>query len=228
MDIKVIASGSSGNCYKVSDGSTTLLLDAGIPFKEIQKGVEWKMTAVDGCIITHRHGDHSKSIPELLRRGFDVYSNNDVCSLFPLVQKVYPMKKFVVKTFEITPFPCTHDVECYGYLLHSTVTDERLLYFTDTAYVKYQFSNIDYIMAEANYSFDVMAENSKSGQLPWNVSNRVLSTHMSIDNLIRFLQSNIMHKVNEIYLLHLSDANSNAEEFKLRVQKETGAIVYVC
>ena len=39
IDIKAIASGSSGNCYRVSDGSTALLLDAGISIYKDRKSV---------------------------------------------------------------------------------------------------------------------------------------------------------------------------------------------
>ena len=42
MEIKVIASGSSGNAYTISDGATTLLLDAGVPLREIQVGTGFR------------------------------------------------------------------------------------------------------------------------------------------------------------------------------------------
>ena len=36
MEIMPIASGSTGNAYRVSDGESALLLDAGIPIRAIQ------------------------------------------------------------------------------------------------------------------------------------------------------------------------------------------------
>jgi hypothetical protein len=37
IDIKVLASSSSGNAIRISDGTTRLLLDAGLPFPEIKR-----------------------------------------------------------------------------------------------------------------------------------------------------------------------------------------------
>jgi len=55
MEIKVLASGSSGNAYFVSDGKTPLLLEAGIPFKEIQRGLNFRLQELVGCLISHEH-----------------------------------------------------------------------------------------------------------------------------------------------------------------------------
>ena len=43
MEVKVLASGSSGNAYRISDGETALLLDAGIPLKAIQAGLGFRV-----------------------------------------------------------------------------------------------------------------------------------------------------------------------------------------
>lgn len=74
MDIRPIASGSSGNAYWISDGKTPLLLDAGIPMKAIQIGCGFRVRELGGCFITHCHGDHSKAAKDLLRYGVDVYT----------------------------------------------------------------------------------------------------------------------------------------------------------
>jgi len=225
--IRVLASGSSGNCYYVSDGKTDMLLDAGIPFKKIQERCGFHTSTIAAALITHRHGDHAKAVPELLRRGTAVYGNNDTCALFPEIHVMQFGIPYHIGTWIVRIFPCQHDVECYGYLLQSDATGERLLYFTDTAFIRYKFTDIDYIMAEANYSFDVLADNAKNSKLPYFVSERVLHTHMSIDTLLDFLKANMLSKVKEIYLLHLSNANSDAMDFKCRVEEETGAAVYV-
>lgn len=49
-------SGSSGNCYSLTDESgKILLLDAGIPLPEIKKLVKWKVGDVVGTFISHSH-----------------------------------------------------------------------------------------------------------------------------------------------------------------------------
>ena len=227
MDIKVIASGSSGNAYLIGDGHTLLLLDAGISFKRIQIGCGFRTSSIDGCLVTHRHGDHAASIPKLLQRGITVYSNADVAGLYPGVQSVDALRKFRIGTFRVLPFEAEHDVPCYGYQVTSTATDEKLVYITDSAYVRYTFTGLTHLMIEANYDEDIMLGNVRDEKIPFSLAERVAGTHMSIDTLIDLLRANDMTKVRQIYLLHLSDNNSDAEAFKRLVQQETGAEVYI-
>jgi phosphoribosyl 1,2-cyclic phosphodiesterase len=84
MEIKILASGSSGNAYRISDGKTTILLDAGIVLRSIQIGCQFKLSQIEGCFITHSHMDHSKVARELARLGVDVYTSQgtiDACGL---------------------------------------------------------------------------------------------------------------------------------------------------
>ena len=227
MDIKIIASGSSGNAYLIGDGKTHLLLDAGIPFKRIQIGCGFRTSSIDGCLVTHRHGDHAMAIPKLLQRGIAVYSNEDVAGLYPGVQQMEARREFRIGTFRILPFEAEHDVPCYGYQVTSEETGEKLVYITDSAYVRYTFTGLTHIMIEANYDEDIMLDNVTNERIPLSLAERVAGTHMSIDTLIDLLRANDMTKVRQIYLLHLSDNNSDAEAFKKMVQQETGAEVYI-
>ena len=227
MDIKIIASGSSGNAYLIGDGKTRLLLDAGIPFKRIQIGCDFQMSSIDACLITHRHGDHAAAIPKLIARGIAVYSNTDVAEFYEGVQELTPLKEYTVGTLRILPFEAEHDVPCYGYQVTSTETGEKLVYITDSAYVRYTFTGLTHLMIEANYAEDIMLDNVTNERIPLSLAERVAGTHMSIDTLIDLLRANDMTKVRQIYLLHLSDNNSDAERFKKLVQQETGAEVYI-
>ncbi len=227
MDIKVIASGSSGNAYLIGDGKTRLLFDAGIPFKRIQIGCGFKTSSIDACLVTHRHGDHAAAIPKLLQRGITVYSNEDVAGLYPGVQSVEARREFRIGTLRILPFEAEHDVPCYGYQVTSTETGEKLVYITDSAYVRYTFTGLTHIMIEANYAEDIMIGNVRDEKVPLSLAERVAGTHMSIDTLLSLLRANDMTNVRQIYLLHLSDMSSDAERFKKMVQQETGAEVYI-
>ena len=227
MDIKVIASRSSGNAYLIGDGKTRLLLDAGIPFNRIQIGCGFRTSSIDACLVTHRHGDHAAAIPKLLQRGVTVYSNEDVAGLYPGVQQMEARREFRVGTFRILPFEAEHDVPCYGYQVTSKETGEKLVYITDSAYVRYTFTGLTHIMVEANYAQDIIIDNVREERVPLSLAARVMETHMSIETLLDLLRSNDMTKVRQIYLLHLSDNNSDAEAFKRQVQQETGAEVYI-
>ena len=227
MDIKIIASGSSGNAYLIGDGHTLLLLDAGIPFRRIQIGCGFRTSSIDGCLVTHRHGDHSAALPKLLQRGITVYSNADVAGLYSGVQQMEALKDHRIGTFRVLPFEAEHDVPCFGYQITSVETGEKLIYITDSAYVKYTFSGLTHIMIEANYDEDIMLGNVRDEKIPFSLAERVAGTHMSIETLLVLLRSNDMSKVRQIYLLHLSDNNSDAEVFKKLVQQETGAEVYI-
>lgn len=227
MDIKIIASGSSGNAYLIGDGRTRLLLDAGIPFKRIQIGCGFRTSSIDACLVTHRHSDHAEAIPKLIERGITVYGNADVAEFYEGVQEFAALREYTVGTFRVLPFDAVHDVPCYGYQVRSEETSEKLVYITDSAYVRYTFSGLTHIMIEANYAQEIIIDNAKHERIPLYLAERVIQTHMSIETLLDLLQANDMSKVRQIYLLHLSDNNSDAAAFRRQVQQETGAEVYI-
>mgnify|MGYP000966548978 FL=1 len=227
MDIKILASGSSGNAYRISDGKTSLLLDAGIHFRAIQVGCDFQTGSISGCLVTHRHGDHAKAIPKMLQRGIRVYSNADVAALHAGVRAMQSLLEYGIGTFSVLPFEVTHDVPCFGYQVESLVTGEKLVYITDSAYVKYTFKGLTHIMVEANYAQEIIVDNARNERIPVYLAERVIKTHMSIETLLGLLRANDMSAVRQIYLLHLSDGNSDAESFRRQVQQETGAEVYI-
>ena len=55
MTLKCIGSGSSGNCYILTCNNEKLILDCGLPIKEIKKGLNWNIRGIKGMIISHAH-----------------------------------------------------------------------------------------------------------------------------------------------------------------------------
>ena len=55
LQIEVLGSSSSGNAYIVSDGDSSLLLECGLPIKELQTKSNFRMTQMAGCLISHLH-----------------------------------------------------------------------------------------------------------------------------------------------------------------------------
>ena len=75
MRLKCLGSSSAGNCYLLtSESGETLILDCGIPIKEIKKGLDWNIRNVVGCIVSHVHSDHSKSVKDFKAMGIPVFA----------------------------------------------------------------------------------------------------------------------------------------------------------
>lgn len=233
MNITVIASGSSGNAYRIDDGETSLLLDAGIPLKLIKQALNFRVRDLGGCLITHAHGDHAKAAGDLAKAGVDIYTSRgtlDACRLTGHRMKaVEALKEIDIGTFAVLPFDVQHDApEPLGFLMTSRSTGEKLLYFTDTYYLKYRFTGLTHIMGECNYSMDIIEQSVRNGYIPPELVPRLIKSHMSLDHFLDLLRANDLRKVKQIYLLHLSNNNSDAGRFKEAVQRLTGTEVYVC
>jgi phosphoribosyl 1,2-cyclic phosphodiesterase len=231
MEIKALGSSSKGNCYKITDGKTPLLLECGLPYREIQKGFNFQMSSIAGCLVSHEHGDHSKSMKDVLKAGIDVYSSKGTFEALNInhhrAKPIRAKEQFRMGTWAILPFDVQHDVsEPYGFLLLNQ-QGEKLLFATDTYYIKYRFPGLTHLMVECNYSLDILNQNIASGSVPKVMKKRLLKSHFSLENVKEFLKANDLSKVQEIWLLHLSDSNSNADLFKKEIQELTGRMVIV-
>lgn len=232
MEIKVIASGSSGNAYRVSDGVTSLLLDAGVPLAKLRKALGFRVSALDGCLVSHCHMDHSRAVEELLRAGVNVYTSTGTIEALTLaghrVKRLQALKEVEIGTFAVLPFDVAHDApEPLGFLLTSRATKEKLLYVTDTYYVGYTFSGLTHIMCECNYDEERLRESVESGRVPEELAKRLHKSHMRLDRFLDLLRANDLSKVRQIYLLHLSSNNSDAEHFREATERLTGCQVYL-
>lgn len=233
MDIQVIASGSSGNCYRISDGKTALLLECGIPFRQLQQALNFKVRDIQGCLVTHEHKDHCKAIMDLIKASTNIYVSAGTKESLQLddnhrLKTVKAMQQFDIGSWLILPFDTVHDAkEPLGYLLYSQETKEKLLFATDTYYIKYRFTGLTHIMVECNYSMENLNGNIYDGIVDEKRKARLLKSHFELNNCIGFLKANDLSKVKEIYLLHLSNDNGDAENFKNKVMAATGLPVYI-
>lgn len=231
IEVRVLASGSRGNCYWVTDGSTPLLLECGIGWKEIQKGLNFQTSQIAAVLLSHEHGDHAKSVTDAIKAGLDVYASGGTLEALGIVshrlKAVKAREQLKVGTWTILPFETEHDaVEPLGYLIVNNAED-KLLYATDTYYIRYRFRGLTHIMVECNYSIDILRDNVVNGTVPVELKNRLLRSHFGLHNVKGFLRANDLSKVQEIWLLHLSDGNSDADRFKKEIQELTGKMVFI-
>lgn len=221
MEIKILASGSKGNCYRISDGQTPLLIECGIPWKEIQRKLDFKTSEIQACLISHMHQDHCKAINEVRKFGIPIFSPEYIKSgdnfTIPIINA----------TWRIYAFDAVHDVPCLGFLLVSETTREKLLYLSDSAYCKYTFPGLTHIMIGTNYDADLLNESIAEGTVDRGERHRLIHAHASLQTVKEMLAANDLSKVQGIWLLHLSSRNSDAERFKKEIQEVTGKVVHL-
>ena len=232
MDIKVLASGSTGNCYLVSDGFTDILIECGLPVRKIKEGLAYRLSAVDGCLISHEHQDHCRAVTDLMRAGVDCYMSQGTAGALGVsghrVRMAAAKYLFEIGTLMIMPFATQHVADQpRGFLVSSMRACEKLLYATDTYYLRYRFPGLDYIMVECNYIRDILDENVSAGLVMPALRDRLIESHFSLENVKSFLQANDLSQVRGIWLLHMSDQNCDAGRAKREIQELTGIPTYI-
>lgn len=231
IHIETLATGSSGNCYKVTDGVTSILLECGINYKKIQQKLNYQTMDIEGCLVTHEHNDHKAGIKDVLKHGINCYMSAGTKEGIRIdhhrIKVVENKRTFKIGTWTILPFDVQHDVnEPFGFLLQNQA-GEKLLFATDTYYIKYRFNGLTHLMLECNYCQSVIEENVKSGRIHHAMKKRVMRSHFSLENVIEFLKANDLSKIQEIWLLHLSDNNSDEQLIRSEVAKLTGKMIYI-
>ena len=217
MLMKCNGSGSSGNGYALIDDNEILLIDGGVPAKEMLKSIDYQTSKVVGCIVTHCHGDHAKYIADYMKYGIKVFSSDEVSRDIEniygeRVEGLQRMNQAMIGGFSVIPFAVPHsDTECDGYLImHEKIGS--LLFITDAEYNPYDFSNIkiNHLMVECNYSEDYLTKDAENYV-------HVLRGHIELQTCKRLIRSINSPSLRSVGLLHLSGGNSDIQRFRSEI-----------
>jgi phosphoribosyl 1,2-cyclic phosphodiesterase len=215
MRLKCLGSSSAGNCYLLTSNSgETLILDCGIPIKEIKKGLDWNIKGIMGVLCTHKHLDHSKSLKDFKSMGIPIYA--------PYISQK-PMTigsgAFRIQSFDLTTVdgrwthtdangePCP----IFGFLITHPEMG-KMLYITDCELIKWKFKDINHILLGVNYDKDsVDTDNPKA--------NHVFRGHLSIDTACDFVKANDSDSLQNVIMCHLSSENADRDSFIEKMKK---------
>lgn len=228
MVAKTINSGSKGNGYALISEEDVLLLECGVPAKDMLKTIDYQTSKVVGCLLSHEHGDHAKYIKQYMQYGVKVYGSDEVQSNIELIygEKIEGIKRMNRKklgSFSVIPFRVPHgETDCDGWLIDSP--EGKLLFITDAEYCPYDFSkmNINYGLIECNYSMDNISFEHDEVK-----NRRVVQTHMEVQTCKRLIQSINSESLRSIGLIHLSAENGNPQRFRDEIRSVVDSDVNV-
>lgn len=228
MTLTCLSTGSQqGNCYLLENDNEVLILDCGIPIKAIKQGLNWDISKVVGCCVTHGHLDHAKSEKDIADMGINVCT--PYIGVFGQIERMHvAYGKFEVNAFALTDthgtFKHTNadgsECPCYGFLI-SHPDMGRLLYITDTELVKWRFKDINHILISCNYQKKFLKDENGGKR------SHVLRGHMELETVKDFIKANKTDALRIVILCHLSAENADTIEMVGEVQKVANCPVYV-
>jgi phosphoribosyl 1,2-cyclic phosphodiesterase len=233
MEFKPIASSSKGNCYLVtSPGVAPLLLEAGIPIGKIKEALGFNLSGVAGALISHCHMDHAKAVKDLIKSGVDCWMSGGTAQALG-VSNSYRLNRLGLVNklpdgWLVAPVPLEHDAEEPTGFFIQAPDKERLLFIADTGFIRNRFDSVNILAIECNHIEGILSENIINGSVPSVAGRRIRRSHMSLERVITMLKSNDLSVCREIWLLHLSNGNSDEKQMIKAVQEATGIPCRVC
>ena len=235
MVLKCLGSSSAGNCYilEASDGQR-LVIEAGVKWSQIKKGLAYRLLGVQGCLVSHRHNDHAASIADVAKAGIKVLALEDVLVSHGIQRNhfahaVEPLKGYKLGDYNVYTFDVRHDVPCLGFHIYHREMG-NLLFATDTMMLEYRFEGlkaVNHWLVEANYADDILEDNIKSGYVNASMRERLLETHMELQTTKGILTSNDLSKTRQIVLIHLSMDNAEPWRFRDEIESSTGIPTHI-
>lgn len=233
MELRVVGSSSSGNCYLLYSKiyNETLVVEAGCEPSEVRAALDYKVGSIVGCVVSHQHKDHAKYVKDMVKSGIHVLGLKDVfCEEMCYTRYtsvIEPKKTYSFGNFDVLPIPVKHDVPCVAYLIKHPDMG-KLLFVTDTISFDYKIpSGVNHLLLEANYSNRILEQNIDNGLIAPAMSKRIRRAHMDIETTANIIRTNELPNLQNVVLIHLSDNNSDEEEFKRYIKGICGVPTYV-
>lgn len=212
MKVQVINSGSSGNCYLLTDSQNhTLILEAGKgTFDDALRQVP-DVSKVNG-ILSHYHADHAGDMEKWAKYGIRFLGPDN----FTHAQQINIGKSY---EWSVISLAVEHDpgIECFAFFIRSNVEGKTIFFATDC----YNYSRIigalpellSLAMVEVNHDAHML----DTSRYPADLKERIRKTHCSVQRAGLAINR---AKCTSFLLVHPSDHNINQADALAYFQKE--------
>lgn len=222
--LRTLASGSSGNATFLRFGDTRLLVDAGIAYPRIRRGLESmgeQVDALSGLLLTHEHGDHVSGLEAMLESHptLPVYATAGTAAALGAMldtahlHTIEAGQAFSPGTVEVRPFRTSHDArESVGYRFERP--GFALGYATDLGTssrdVVSALKGCQVVVLEANYDVELLQWSRYPAFLKRRIAGR--GGHLSNEQAARLLEAIAHPGLEQVVLVHLSEQNNTPDK----------------
>ena len=229
MKLRCCGTGSSGNCYSlISDTGEILLIECGVDkWSDILKMIDYRISDVSGCILTHCHKDHSKNAKKVMQSGIQIYTNDETVESMnittgELMIGIPEMKTKEIGSFSAIPFYVEHDGTSNFAFLIKHPECGTVLYVTDFMYLKYSFKNmrINHFLIECNHLDETPEQDSFKYE-------HSIRGHSSLSTVKEIIKENKTTSLRTITLCHLSEDWGDPDRMQKEIQEVAGKDVLV-
>ena len=220
LEIIHLGSGSRGNSTLLISGNSKMLIDCGFSLKQTElrlKRIDVDPETIDAVIVTHHHGDHSKSALRASKKwGSKLYSNTETaikmgwnpiseCRTFANLERLD-----ISEEISILPIPVPHDDAENIALIVSNGDGNRAGFVTDlgeaTVELKRHLKGCSHISIEANYDHEKLMEGPYPDSLKRRITGR--GGHLSNSQTADIIKEILTPNLKTLVLCHLSDKNN--------------------
>ena len=230
LAVCVLASGSKGNAIYVSDGFTSILVDAGFSATEIKRRLKSRglnPKEINAILVTHEHSDHIQAVGVLSRQlMLPVYVHQKIKNFASLAHTVHEIRtftsgsRFQINNLVVQPFAVSHDAaEPVGFTIGQN--GKRIGLATDlgtvTLPVMENLKDCHLLIVEANHDPDMLV----NGPYPWPLKKRIQSRsgHLSNQQSKNLLTELQHRRLQHVILAHLSETNNAPQKVLDEVSK---------
>jgi len=218
-----LASGSKGNATLVEFGSTRVLVDAGLPPRELCTRLAALDVApgdLDAIVLSHEHQDHVRGAQKFsMKFGVPVAASWETLEAMDRSPQAFagwidlPVGGEVrIGEVSVTSFPVPHDAASpVGFVIASNGT--RVGIATDlghaTPEIVERLAGCDVLMLESNYDSLLL----RDGPYPWRLKERVSgpSGHLSNAESASLIKHTVGERCRCVVLAHISEKNNTPE-----------------
>ena len=218
MEICVLASGSSGNCFYVENKNQGILVDVGISTKQIVNrlfSIGKNPFNVKGIFITHEHSDHIRGA-NVFARKFKVpifatkktIESCNLCSEPDLINRIGNNERVNFCGMDVEAFSKSH--RAADPVSFNIYHKKKISIMTDIGYacqnVVDNVHDSDFLCLESNYDPEML----KNGKYPYFLKKWIESDigHLSNEDSAKCVFENGSSKLKHLVLSHLSQNNN--------------------